>query len=260
MPVVAEDLVAGRADSAVGGLGLARLAAVDLAPGVVVDVEAAPARRAQRVGPRRHRLRPQRVLRPRGGHLVADHAARVVVQAHLVHHQEAPGLLRHELAPVGALAIHVDPVPAPGGAGVPARGDPSTARASQDDLRSSVGELIGAPPAKVLAARRASAAEPDRADAGRKQDPYLPARLGDARVAVIVLQDRAVAAAVLRVAVGAVLAHAHAVSEATALDHPARRGGARRERAGRERRAHRGDDRNSICSPESHLPALARPQ
>ena len=80
LAVVGDDLAPGGFGGLVGRRGLAGEAFVDLAAGVVVEVEAVAADlHRERVGAGRHGLCPQRRLRPGGRRLVGDHAFHVLV-------------------------------------------------------------------------------------------------------------------------------------------------------------------------------------
>src|SRR3954454_11112411 len=134
----------------VGRLGLGSLPTVDLASRVVVDVESAARVRGEPDRASRHRLSAQRVLGPRRGHLVRDHAPRVVVEAYLVHHEQAAGWLGDELAPVGALAVDPDAMSSLGGPRAAALGELAPAGALQDHLGAGLGEGVAAATAQTL--------------------------------------------------------------------------------------------------------------
>src|SRR6187549_339502 len=249
---IADDHPARFVGGAVRPRVLARGPLVDLAAGVLVEVEAVAVDLAgQGVGACGDRLGPQRRHRPGGRRLVGDHALHVLV--------DRDGVDRVERARVAARRHHLQRPPVDGAL------DPDRARPRRSQTVAAVGQLptagasqadpaadpVGAVPAGWVepdAAGAAGAAEADVAARDVDQHPDDPrgGERAEAGAPVVVAQDEAVALAVQGEAVGAVLAHADAVPEAAPVDDPgdAGLGGGRPQEAEAE-----GED----GEPESHL-------
>src|SRR5206468_5889293 len=107
-------------DGAIAGRRLGPLAAVDLAAGVVVDVEG-PVRALvrDREGAGGDSLGPQRRLRPARGELVRDDALDVALELDRVNEIDPAAAVGDDAPAVGALAENVDRAPG-GRAGRPA--------------------------------------------------------------------------------------------------------------------------------------------
>ena len=232
--VVGDDLAAGLRDRLVGRGHLGRDAAVDLRARVGVEVEAgARLHGRDRVGAGRHGLRLQRLERPRGRRLVRHHAAQVGVQRQRVDGVDAGERARREVdrAAVGAADAPVGRAPAqrhdPAPAGHPQRrvsAHPLAARRAQLDAAAVAAHVVG------LARRQPPPPCPHRAGEGGRAAHRLQQHahalvavdVPERGARVVVAEDVAVAGAVLREPVGAVLAHAHPVAEAGAADRELR--------------------------------------
>ena len=234
--LVGDHFARGLLDRAVGALVLAVGALVDL--GARVGIERAPAR--ERVAARRDGLRLERLERPRRRHLGRDHPADVGVGVERVDGLNAAAL-RAELERAA-----IAPARNRDRAAVLARDAQRLVDVDQlavvlpDELHAAVrGRLGDVAPARLQPSARVSgcALEGDAAGAAAEQDAHLLA-LGafDLHVRVVVVEDLLVVAAVLREAVGPVLAHPDAMAEAAAADDEARRVRARGcEQQGRDR-------------------------
>ncbi len=231
LALVEEDLAASRFDRRVGGRVLAFQPFVDLAAGVVVDVEEAAADVAGE-GDRAHRhgLRLELLGRPGGRHLVRHHAFGVLLEGEGVDDVEAAAAgHRLERAAEGAVAGDRD-LARPGGAQFGAAfGQQLAARAAQPHGVADPVRLVVAGRVEFRPAGAGGAAEADVAGAGAEQDADAAGlfEAPDRGPRVVVAEDEAVALAVLGVAVGAVGAHPDPVAEAAPVDDPvdARRGG-----------------------------------
>jgi len=259
---IQHDLPGGRVDGRRRRDPLRREAPVDLAALVRVEVEGAGRglARRHRVGARGDGLRLERLGSPGRRHLARDDAAQVVLERDDVHDRESPGLREHaQSAPVAPVAHGVERRPGD-------RHRPAVARAQRDGAD---------PPAREHGARRVEQREAGRVfahrDGARPRDrerrrPALVGRrqarrrarrrlrqllleqhahLRDAarperRALVVVGEDLLVRPALQRVALRAVLAHAHAVAVAVA--------GEREGRLSRRRRGH--EERNDECEHE----------
>jgi hypothetical protein len=233
-------------------------AAVDLAAGVGVEVEAVPvdsAAEGERAG--RHGLGAKRCVGPRGGNFAGDDAPHVLIDADRVDHvQRAGGAAGgHDLerTTVGTEPTDQHPTSAgraqlaPATPQQPSRGGAKLNRGSAT-MRPVAARRVEPPPAGA-----AGAAEEDVIRVDSQQDADDPAapppsRTHSSRVGrgterahrgppVVVAKDPAVVLAGPGVAVGAVLAHADAVAVAATLDHP---GDLRL--GGRDRHRKRGDE------------------
>src|SRR5690606_25723286 len=265
-------------DGLVRRLGLVGDAAVDLARRRVADVVVARgAQVAGAEGPRRDRLRLERLGVPGGRHLAGDDAADVLLHAQHVDGvaRRGGGLGRAQLAAVLARAavrqhqLHLlrtleltvggeRAVDVPGRAGLVVqrvlllvalrRVDRPVGHLATAHLGGQVDRLVVAQRAQLEAG---GVLDLDRVGGvGADQHPDLPA-LGRQRGAgVVLLQDRVVLRARPRAALGAVLAHADAVAVAVALEGDLAAG--RRDRVRRllHRSARRLRDRGVL------LPAL----
>ena len=176
LAAVGDDLAPGRVGGLVGGRGLAGRALVDLAAGVVVEVEAVAADlHGERVGAGRHRLRPQRRLRPGGRRLVGDHALHVLVDRDRVDRVQRAGVGvgRDDLE---RAAVGADPGDAdPPGAGRPQPAPAVGERPARWQLRSLT---AGARPVRLVFAVRCRARLPQALVAPLKpmSPPTMPTR------------------------------------------------------------------------------------
>ena len=257
VPPVLEHLALRPADGPVRPLGLAGEAAVDLAAGVVVDVEraAAPGGR-ERVAAGRERLCLQGVQRPGRRHLVGDHAGDVIVERELVDDQQRPARTRRdEVAAELPLAADLDLSARPLGDELPAApGDPFAVAPFELHPRAAGDRPIGPAGLQVVSAGAPGPAELDRVGGRADQHPDLLAgpHPGDLRMLEVVGCDLPVVGSVLGVAVGTPLAHPDPMTVAVPGDHES----LRRGRRGRRQQDHQGQQdeqrRRRGDRPEMH--------
>ena len=211
-----QHLPGGRADRTIGRLGLCGDAAVDLAAGVGVEVEPRPRlQRGERVRACDDGLSAQRLGMPVVRHLPRDDAAQVAVERELVDHHQLAGVAVHDQRT--AVRVAVEGQRRRSGLVAEwkaklrhlARGEPLRPRLQRPCLA-----------ARVHDAERLARRDPDGGLPRREQHAH-PSRRNDPQLgaAVVVSEDPLVPPARLRVAPGAVLAHADAVTPAAAVDH-----------------------------------------
>jgi hypothetical protein len=237
-PVRANDLAAGRIDRVVRPRMLRPDTTVDLAAGVVVEVEPGarpPADKAVRAS--NDRLGPESLRMPRCGHLPRDDALDVGLEPDVVDGGEPPAArsdAKQATVTVAGEPEHGRPRPEAHRAGEPA---PLAARGPDPQRRAeNVGpgiEIVGSP-VHVLHREGRRGADGELAGAVCDQDAHpADACRAERRSPVEVVQDPLVVApAVSREPVGAVLGKAETVPPALALDDEGRAG--LRRRGGRE--------------------------